>query len=184
MYAYWDANANLVGSNKKGKITFCKYCTEPLVNEEVVKIDWLSSAPYANLKNSCYILIGEPCEEWREELYRQAFEANIVGAIAHDYHEELLAEWRSLFDTTREDWKETNGWNPQVNDDPSAINYWLEFIDSSGTLGEYSIPSIGKRSKIIENDKISTVFNLYVPDIIFQENNFTTATERDNFIKA
>lgn len=167
MYIYWNEEAK--------KVTQCIYTQTP--KEDAVVIDWRAEAPYSSLKQSCWVLVGNPCEEWREELYRQAFDANLVGLIAHDYQEELLAEWRNLFDTSHENWKDTNGWNPQVNNEPNALNYWLEFIDSSGKLGQYSIASIGKRSKIIKNDKISTIFNLYVPDVIFQENIYANDPE-------
>lgn len=45
-------------------------------------------------------LIGVPCEEWREELYRSALEAAATGTKASIYDTELLAYWRENYDTS------------------------------------------------------------------------------------
>lgn len=122
-----------------------------------------------------YEKIGNPCNEWREELYRQALIASKEGLRASYYDQELLAEWRNLFDTLNEDWYEINsqnkiGWNPIVTTDPSSVKYWLDFIDTGSSLGKYSVSKIGRRSKIVNDSFVGTVLNSIIPDIIFIEN--------------
>ena len=112
-------------------------------------------------------LIALPCDEWREELYRQALLANIVGDTYSIYDAELLAEWRNLYDTMNEDWEDTNHWNPDVFNDPRNINYWLDFIDTGSEIGKYSISAVGRRSIVKNSDDITTLFSLEVPDVIF-----------------
>ena len=97
------------------------------------------------------------------------------------YDQELLAEWRGLFDPSNEDyhkaWNEEfqldtwTGWNPQVYTDPGSLHYWLDFIDSQAILDKYSVNNIGRRTKVINNNNTSTVYNTEVQDIIFLENN-------------
>jgi hypothetical protein len=55
-------------------------------------------------QNFFYKLIGRPCKEWREELYRQALLNNESAGKAGYYDEELLAFWRENFDTMNEEW--------------------------------------------------------------------------------
>lgn len=55
-------------------------------------------------QNFFYELIGRPCGEWREELYRQALLNQESAGSAGYYDEELLAFWRENFDTMNNQW--------------------------------------------------------------------------------
>lgn len=115
-------------------------------------------------------LISTPCEEWREELYRQALDAQVTNSVYDNYYDsELIAEWRGLFDPMNEDWNEYDHWNPDVFNNPSNLNFWLDFIDTGSEIGRYSINEIGRRTKVVNSDEITSVYNIEVPDIIFIE---------------
>lgn len=124
----------------------------------------------SNNENENAILIAKPCKEWREELYRQALLANLTGDIYSIYDTELLAEWRNLYDTTNDDWSNTDNWNPDVFYNPSNINYWLDFIDTGSEIGKYSISAVGRRSIVENNKDITALYNIEVPDVIFMTN--------------
>lgn len=108
-----------------------------------------------------YTLVGGPCDEWREELYRQALFNQADGISNTSYDIELLAEWRKLYNPT------TGGWNADVRNNPSKLDYWLDFIDASSALGQYSVKQIGRRTKVSNNDKLTSIYNKEVPDLIF-----------------
>ena len=115
-------------------------------------------------------LISIPCEEWREELYRQALDAQVTNSVYDNYYDsELIAEWRGLFDPMNEDWNEYDHWNPDVFNNPSNLNFWLDFIDTGLEISRYSINEIGRRTKVVNSDEITSVYNMEVPDIIFIE---------------
>ena len=115
-------------------------------------------------------LVGLPCDEWREELYRHALEAQVSNSVYNSYYDtELIAEWRNIYNTTNKNWDATNHWNPAVFNDPDSINFWLDFIDTSSALGKYSIKNIGRRTKVVNNNDIKTVYNSEVPDVVFIE---------------
>lgn len=115
-------------------------------------------------------LISIPCDEWREELYRQALNAQVTNSIYDNYYDsELIAEWRNLYDPQKEDWNRTNHWNPDVFENPGKINFWLDFIDTASEIGKYSINQIGRRTKVINDKDIKSVYNSEVPDVIFIE---------------
>jgi hypothetical protein len=76
-------------------------------------------------------LIGGPCDEWREELYRRALVAQVTDSVYDNYYDsELIAEWRGLYDPMKAIWDSTNYWNPDVFNNPENLNYWLDFIDT------------------------------------------------------
>ena len=120
---------------------------------------------------------GNSCNEWREELYRQALVARAKGQKYSVYDEEMVAEWRKLFDTLNTEWEkaweekfegsEWTGWNPDVETNPEKLDYWLDFIDTSSSLGRYSVNQIGRRGKIVPNSGAKTLYNSNVPQILF-----------------
>lgn len=76
--------------------------------------------PFDYEDNFYFILIGTPCNEWREELFRQALLNNENGAQKGDYDDELLAKidgeylWRKqIFDPQNETWHEE--WRNQID---------------------------------------------------------------------
>ncbi len=115
-------------------------------------------------------LVGTPCDEWREELYRRALNAQVSNSVYDNYYDsELIAEWRNLYNPMNKNWDTTNHWNPDVFNDPGSINFWLDFIDTSSALGKYSIKNIGRRTKVVNNNDIKTVYNSEVHDVVFIE---------------
>lgn len=123
-------------------------------------------------KGEDYTLIGYPCLEWREELYRQALVRQGSGIDANYLDAELLAEWRNLYSTT-DIWAYRTlegyyeGWNYELIHDPLRLKYWLEFLDGTEFLEQYSISAIGKRTKIVNNSECHALFYKAAPELIF-----------------
>lgn len=115
-------------------------------------------------------LIGSPCDEWREELYRRALNAQVTNSVYDNYYDsELIAEWRNLYDPLNQNWNSYNHWNPDVFNNPTNLNFWLDFIDTNSEIGKYSIGQIGRRTKVVNNSDVKTIYNIETPDIIFIE---------------
>lgn len=109
-------------------------------------------------------LIGKPCSEWREELYRQAVMSDFYGEGRYsDYDAELLAFWRDEYDTVK--WPQ--GWDPAIIKDPGSIVFWLDFVDGGAEVNKYSVRTIGRRTKVENNDKIKSLFTKTFADVIF-----------------
>lgn len=135
----------------------------------IVRYDFNTIDDYS-VEGYTVILVGTPCDEWREELYRRALNAQVSNSVYDNYYDsELIAEWRNLYNPMNKNWDATNHWNPDVFNDPGSINFWLDFIDTSSALGKYSIKNIGRRTKVVNNNDIKTVYNSEVPDIVFIE---------------
>lgn len=156
-----------------------KYMWEIKSKEDnlIVRYDFTDESAYSPIDGYDVTLVGIPCDEWREELYRLALNAQVTNSTYDNYYDaELIAEWRNLYDPMNEKWIETqqdriarNHWNPAVFDDPTTINYWLDFIDTDSALGKYSIKNIGRRTKVVNDTSIKTVYNSEVPDVVFME---------------
>lgn len=113
-------------------------------------------------------LVGIPCDEWREELYRRAMNAQVTNSVYDNYYDsELIAEWRRLYDPMNSNWNSYSHWNPDVFNNPENINYWLDFIDTGSEMGRYSIGEIGRRTMVESSDSYTSIYNQSPPDIIF-----------------
>ena len=189
-----DNNINLEQLTKKiqnrynlNTIDFNKLAN--IVKEKV--ITYIPEEPELDYEDNFYFtLIGSPCEEWREELFRQALLNNENGSQKGNYDDELLAKingsylWREqlfnpLNETWHEEWKNQvdnnekdtwQGWNPAIYIDPSLITYWLDFIDTDQLISKYSVNQIGRRTFSQTKTNLSLLYKLEPPDIIFFEN--------------
>ena len=126
---------------------------------------------------------GEPSSyffDWREELYRKALQAYGPSQEGSYYDEELLAEWRQIFDYDNRDFKKEweeyfgidtfRGYNPNVRNAPEKLRYWLDFIDSTAPIGQYSVNRIGRRTNAWEDSQINEVYAREINDIVFVVN--------------
>jgi len=64
---------------------------------------------------------------------------------------------------------DADGWNAQIFTNPEMLNFWFDFLDTTGELNKYSIPNIGLRSKATNDDKIKAIYFRDIPNIIFYE---------------
>lgn len=144
-----------------------------IVDEEtglIVRYDFNNQASDYSVSGYKTELISSPCDEWREELYRRALNAQVTNSVYDNYYDsELIAEWRGLYDPLNKNWDAYNHWNPDVFNNPSNLNFWLDFIDTGSEIGQYSVNEIGRRTKVVNSSDITSVYNMEVPDIIFIE---------------
>lgn len=144
-----------------------------IVDEEtglIVRYDFNNQASDYSVDRYKTELISSPCDEWREELYRRALNAQVTNSVYDNYYDsELIAEWRGLYDPLNKNWDTYNHWNPDVFNNPSNLNFWLDFIDTGSEIGQYSVNEIGRRTKVVNSSDITSVYNMKVPDVIFIE---------------
>lgn len=116
---------------------------------------------------------------WREELYRKALLAYGTSTDGSYYDEELLAEWRNIYNPDSEEFKSRweaqfgqtwQGYTIDVQIAPDNLRYWLDIIDSSASISKFSVKKIGRRTKVINNSNVNQVFPKDVPAIYFIEN--------------
>lgn len=107
-------------------------------------------------------------EDWRTELYLRGLQALYNNSADQGYYfQELRAFWPQIYDL-----KEQRFWGEA--EDPSLQarvltdgNYFLDFIDSSGPLGKWSVSNIGRRSDVVVDEEINCLFEPEIPNIVF-----------------
>lgn len=112
-----------------------------------------------------YLPVG--ITDWREALYQQGKDSEKNNIDSNYYWEELSAEWRKLYDPENKDFKSTDNWNPDVIYNPEKLDYFLDFLSTGSKVGKFSVNSIGRRTKVINDNNIDALFYRETPDIIY-----------------
>lgn len=118
-------------------------------------------------------------QDFRMELYLQGVESDERGSIPNRYYKELKAEWQKSFNIV--DYIENDkklGVKDEQKEDFIYANpdWYLDLIDSTRALKDFSINAIGVRSKTYSSNDVNCLFEKEIPDIILIENN-TDSTE-------
>ena len=66
--------------------------------------------------------------------------------------------------------KEYAYWNRNVIYAPELLNFWIDFLDTSGELGQYSIKAIGDRPKAVHDSDVNSIYYRTTPEVIFFNN--------------
>ena len=98
--------------------------------------------------------------DWRTELYLSGAQAEGFSLDTNNYYAELNNEWPKMYDIENGEFYE------EYEKDPSSLDYFLDFIDSSAAIGELSISNIGKRSKIVVDEDINCIFEREIPNLV------------------
>lgn len=176
-FVVWGKNASGVDIHyrlvidEKPVLNKCKKYMWSVVNDMGDVINYLytdTNTKPAEAKE----LVASPCEEWREEIYRNALERQAQVQSTEPYDAEMLAFWRLLYDPDNKDWvyadyPEYNYWNPSVREDPASLVFWIDFIDTTSEVGKYAVSQIGRRMKVVNNDNIKILFTKQTPPIVF-----------------
>ena len=138
--------------------------------------------------------------DWRELIYLMALDYyhygqldNFTAKVAYynpiyptgitgyeQYYIDLQTFWRQLYNPdpdNEEDFiQDTSSlykfWTKNIIEAPTQLNFWFDFLDAESELGQFSVRAVGDRTKVINDDKINSIYFKTTPDLIF-----ITATE-------
>ena len=100
-------------------------------------------------------------KDWRTELYMQGAEQEYLGADSNYYYTEMKNEWGKIYDFKK---------NQQRTDIQfQDIDFYLDFIDTNSAIGELSVSNIGRRTKVLVDDKINCLFAKEIPNVLLYE---------------
>ena len=60
-------------------------------------------------------------------------------------------------------------WNKAVYEHPETLNFWFDFLDTSGELKQFGVKSIGSRSKSIKDTEVKAIYFRDTPEILISE---------------
>lgn len=101
--------------------------------------------------------------DYRTELYMAGVASEPFGLDSNYYYTELKNEWPKLYDMRNQKFFEG------VIDQPSDIDFFLDFIDTPTAISEFSIQNIGRRTTTLVDDSINCIFEPDSPDIVIIE---------------
>lgn len=58
-------------------------------------------------------------------------------------------------------------WNKNLVYAPDLVNFWIDFLDTTGELSKYSVKALGVRAKAINEDDVNSIYYRETPDVIF-----------------
>ena len=112
-------------------------------------------------------------KDWRTQLYFQGVAAQPLGTESNYYYAELKNEWPKIYnivpdvyDSSTGQYTNNSDFKPEYLQDISQINYFLDFIDSSSDIKEFSVSNIGRRQQVINDNAVNCVFEPSVPDVV------------------
>ena len=66
-------------------------------------------------------------------------------------------------------------WHKNVFEHPDQLNFWFDFLDTEGELGNFSVQSIGRRQIVVNDNNIRSIYFKFVPLAVF----YTDDIDRD-----
>lgn len=90
-------------------------------------------------------------------------ESDSLGLDSNYYYTQLKNEWPKLYDLKNEKFFD------QVINQPSDIDFFLDFIDSSAAISRFSVQNIGRRTVTLVDDSVNCIFEPEYPDLVVIE---------------
>ena len=106
-------------------------------------------------------------KDYRTQLYCAGTANQPFGLESNYYYTELKNQWPKIYDIEQGQFFE------QALNFPSEIDYFLDFIDTSAAISQFSIQNIGRRTLTITDDTINCIFQPSYPNIVFIDNSQT-----------
>lgn len=76
------------------------------------------------------------------------------------FYVDILGYWRTLYDPAQ------GGWVNTVKDNPAVLDFWIDFMDTSSEMGQYSIQTIGHRPKSVNDSNTVAIYYKQVPKVL------------------
>ena len=130
---------------------------------------WLPQAQ--TYEKTTYTLETITATDFRTELYMAGVVSQPFGLNSNYYYTELKNEWPKLYDMRNQEFF------TEVQNQPSNIDFFLDFIDTPTALAEFSVGNIGRRTRTYTDDSINCIFQPDNPDIVIIEASSETAAE-------
>lgn len=65
-------------------------------------------------------------------------------------------------------------WNKSIIDSPTSLNFWFDFLDAGGELGQFAVKNVGIRTKAVNDNLVKSIYYREVPKVVFRtpDNNY------------
>lgn len=115
----------------------------------------------------------------------EMFYTDLQGFWRQIYNPEAIGEEGQyielpVFGGTKERYDTFTGFNENVEKNPAVLNFWFDFMDTTGEMGQYSIQTIGHRPKAINDSKTAAIYYKQVPQVLFVSGNELQNLNKEN----
>ena len=115
----------------------------------------------------------------------EMFYTDLQGFWRQIYNPEAIGEKGNyielpVFGGTKERYDTFTGFNENVEKNPAVLNFWFDFMDTTGEMGQYSIQTIGHRPKAINDSKTAAIYYKQVPQVLFVSGNELQNLNKEN----
>ena len=85
------------------------------------------------------------------------------------YYIDMEGFWRQIYDPSKINTEEYDeyGWHKNASLNPSVLNFWIELLDTDSDIFKYSIPAVGDRAKVVNDNSIKSIYFKDTPLIIY-----------------
>ena len=162
----WD-NPRGTPENPKTPLTEESYKIERLRIIELAK-----TPEYENNPQAIVDALAALDQRWEETGYKKdvrvRYKENIYRSLAdHNISEPGNVDASWLISNGDFSYN-SDGWNPDILNNPERLNFWFDFLDTTGELNKYSVCNIGQRSKAANDDTIKAIYFRETPNVIFE----------------
>ena len=177
--AFFFTNTFLDDQTKEGGIQYGiiqKYITEEkdykqLLNENYEYLDYITKTKYTdqfNIYNQELAKVNLKINNLKEVIQTKSKDYFIVQDEIDKINNDIddINYRLSLFE--KENFSDEYAyWNKNVILNPSVLNFWLEFLDTSGELSQFNIGLIGDRPKTVNDTNATSIYFREIPQLIY-----------------
>ena len=113
-------------------------------------------------EKTSYTIETVTATDYRTELYMAGVASQPFGLDSNYYYTELKNQWPKLYNM--------RGSNPgffkENLQQPNNIDFFLDFIDTTSSLAQFSVSNIGRRTAVLVDDMVNCIFEPDNPDIV------------------
>ena len=71
----------------------------------------------------------------------------------------------------------TFGWARALYEQPEQLIFWFDFMDTQGELEQFTVPVLGTRAKVTNDNQVKAIYYRETPNVIFQSGVAGTGTQ-------
>lgn len=113
-------------------------------------------------EKTSYTIETVTAKDYRTQLYMAGIASQPFGLNSNYYYTELKNQWPKLYNMRGNN----PGFLDEVLNQPSNIDFFLDFIDTNSALAQLSVNNIGRRTAVLVDDAVNCIFEPDNPDIV------------------
>lgn len=113
-------------------------------------------------EKTSYTIETVTAKDYRTQLYMAGVASQPFGLNSNYYYTELKNQWPKLYNMRGNN----PGFLDEVLNQPSNIDFFLDFIDTNSALAQLSVNNIGRRTAVLVDDAVNCIFEPDNPDIV------------------